>query len=454
MDTMHVLKPEENARFSNKEMIVFILPVIFEQLMLGFLGIVDTFMVSSLGEISVAGVALVNRIDTFAKQFLSALGTGGGVVLAQYMGAKDKGNSKRALENNILIVPAIGFLVMALMLGFKSQIINIFFGDAEAEVLAISNKYFLFTALSYPFTALYYACNAEFRVMGRNNITLAGSIIMMAINIITKYILIYNFDMGVQGASLSTLIAMAVVGIVMLFELKSHRNKVFLDSVFKLRFDKNMAAKILGISVPNGVEQGMFQLGALLIAGLVSSLGTAAIASDHIARNLATFILCANTAFCSLMMTVVGQCIGANDVMDARRYIKHILKLNYVFSAVVVTIFFIFMNPIISAFNISSDAKKFATDILILYATCCVLLYPSSFALPSAFRGAGDTKYVMIVASASMFLFRIGAAYVLIKIFRVGVMGVWIAMVSDWVVRTFIFYIRYKGDKWYKNRIV
>lgn len=451
---MYTLRLGEDARFSNREMIVFILPVIFEQLMLGFLGIVDTFMVSSLGEISVAGVALVNRIDTFAKQFLSALGTGGGVVLAQYIGARDRKNSESSLENNVIIVTAVGIFLMAVMVLFKSQIIGLLFGGAKPEVLKVSNEYFSLTALSYPFTALYYTCTAQFRVMGRSQITFIASFVMMGINLVLKYIFIYKMNLGVSGAALSTLIAMALMSFVLLLELKSVRNKINIEKIHKIRFRKEMSWRILKISVPNGIEQGMFQLGALLIASLVSGLGTVAIAADQIARNVAVFANCMSPAFAALMMTVVGQCMGAEDVADAKKYVKHILILNYIFTFCFIAVFLVILKPVVSVFSVSDEAKDMAVNIMILYGICSMFFYPSSFVLPSALRGAGDTKFVMYVASASMFLFRIGAAYFFVHILDMGVMGTWVAMVSDWVVRTSIFFVRYKKGKWQENKVI
>ena len=81
-------------------------------------------------------------------------------------------------------------------------------------------------------------------------------------------------------------------------------------------------------------------------------------------------------------------------------------------------------------------------------------MYHTSFAVASALRGKGDTKFVMVFASLSMFLFRIGAAYIFVHVFKLGVIGTWVAMVSDWMIRSIIFFIRYKGGKWKQNKVI
>ena len=173
---MKFWKLPEGSRFSNKQLIAFLLPVLFEQLMVAGLGMADTFMVSSLGETAVAGVALVNRIDNFAKQFFVALAQGGSVVLSQYIGAQNQKSAQNALKNNIRIVVAIGLVIMLVMVLFKNQVLNLLFGGAEPEVLAISSTYFTVTAFSYPFIALYYSGSASFRAMGESKMPFAASV--------------------------------------------------------------------------------------------------------------------------------------------------------------------------------------------------------------------------------------------------------------------------------------
>lgn len=451
---MKLLSLPKDARFSNKYILAFLLPVIFEQLMVAGLTMADTFMVSTLGETAVAGVALVSRIDNFAKQFFIALGQGGTVVLSQYIGASDNFNAKKSLKDNIRIVVGIGILIMLIMVFFKNGVLNLLFGGAEKEVLHFSSKYFTVTAFSYPFVALYYVCSATFRAMGESRLPFYSSIAMMLLNLVLKYIFIFHMNLGVMGAALSTLVAMAVVGIVLVVMLHSHHNKVSLSGLFRFDFDGKMAGRILSVSVPNGIEQGMFQLGALLIAGLVSGLGAASIAADHYARTISPLVHCIGGAFNAVTIVIVGQCMGAGKPDEATFYVKHLLKIDYIITTTVAVLFMIFLKPLIALFGGSAEAQNLAIQIMILYSICSCFLYPSSFALASALRGAGDTKFVMVVATLSMFLFRIGAAYIFVYVFKFGVIGAWVAMVSDWIIRSAVFFIRYRHGKWKQNKVI
>jgi len=449
------LSQPEGVRFSNKQMIAFFLPIFLEQLMLAGLSIADTAMVSAkLGTTALAGVALVNRIDNFCKQFFIAFAQGGSVILAQYVGAKDEANQQKSLKNNIQIVVGIGILVMLLMILFKRQFITLFFGGAEKEVLEVALKYFSITALSYPFVALYYVSGSLFRVMGESKIPFIGSIAMMGINIGFKYIFIFKLNMGVIGAGLSTLLAMGITGFAFLIRLTFKKNVVRLVKPLKPDFDLKMSGRILKVSFPNGIEQGMFQLGALILAGLVSGLGEDAINADQVARNITPIVHGVSAGFNALMLMVIGQCLGAKEISEAERYKKHILRLNHVYVFVISIVFFVLLKPMIKVFGVSAQTEIWAMQICVLYVIGSNFFYPTSFGTPSALRAAGDTKFVMVIAATSMFLFRIGLAYLCVNLFNAGVLSIWIAMVSDWVIRTIIFEIRFKKGEWKYNRVI
>ncbi len=457
---MKFFKLPENPRFTNKALILFLLPIVLEQFMMAGLSIADTFMVSTIGgdktlsDAIVAGVANVNRIDTFAKQFFLAMAQGGSVILSMYIGAKDPKQAERSLKTNIHIVLMFGLALTAIMIGFKTQIINLLFGNADPTVLEYSYAYFTVTALSYPFIALYYAGTASFRAMGESKIPSMAAVAMMVINLALKALFIYVFDLEVQGAALSTLISMCITGITLMLMLGSKKRKVPLRGIFKIDFGGGLARRILGVSIPNGLENAMFQLGALLIASLVAGLGTASIAADQLARNISPIIHSIGSGFSAVMMMVVGQCMGASRPDEATMYTKHILKLDYLFTAVQGVFFMLILRPVVSIFNVSDEAKNLAVSIMVLYIIGSCLFYPTGFALPSALRGAGDTKYVMFISSASMLLFRVLAAYVFVYAFDLGVIGTWVAMVSDWVIRTLIFVIRFARGKWKHKKVI
>ena len=267
----------EDARFKNKEIILFILPIFFEQVIISLMGIIDTYMVSYLGETAVAGVSLALSIDQFVKNVSIALATGGSVVVSQYIGARNIKEASRALKTNIQVIFLISTIACIFFVAFRDILLSFLFGTVEEEVMNSSKEFFSINALSYPFLALYNCGSASFRATGNTRIPFMASICMMVINVALKYIFIFVFKLGVSGAALSTLAAYIITGTVQVIMHCSHKNRIVVIKLFKPEWYGGLIGRITKIALPNGIENGLFNLGALILQRLVSTLGTASI---------------------------------------------------------------------------------------------------------------------------------------------------------------------------------
>lgn len=450
----NILGLPPGSRFSNKEILIFMLPIFLEQLMITGMGMADTFMVSSLGESAVAGVSLVTSVDKFVRLVFTALAAGGSVVLSQYIGAQNDTKSEEALRSCVHVVFVIGCAVSAVMLVLNRPILGFLFGNAEPEVVEASQIYFFCTASSYPLMALYNAGTASYRAMGNSRIPFIASLAMMIVNLGLKYIFIFVLHMGVAGAGFSTTLGMGLVGIVLMFLLRRPCNKIHIRRLFCFRYDWPLIGRIFKVSIPNAIENGMFQFGLIVLSGLVSTLGTASIAAHGIATNITPMLYCISTGFSMSLMVIVGQCMGAGEAEEASMYIRHVTKLCYIFLALNGLIFALLSGKIISLFGISEEAEQIAMQILHMYNITCLLLYPSAFGLPYGLRGAGDTKFVMAVSIASMFLCRIAMSYVFVQGLQMGVMGIWYAQAVDWLVRSAAFWARYLRGRWKTIKVI
>ena len=128
--------------------------------------------------------------------------------------------------------------------------------------------------------------------------------------------------------------------------------------------------------------------------------------------------------------------------------------MNHLFVAAMAIVFIPLTKPLVSIFGVSAESEASAIQILVIYTLGSVLFYPSAFATPSALRGAGDTRFVMVVSASSMFVFRVGLAYLLVHVFDIGVIAIWIVMVCDWVVRSIIFELRFRHGKWRRKKVI
>ena len=437
--------------FSNRELANLIGPLVIEQLLAVFVGMADSIMVANVGEAAVSGVSLVDNIMILIINIFAALATGGAVVAGQYIGRKDEKSACKAATQLVWFVSLSAVAIMILVYFGKDIILNQVFGHITAEVKGHADIYLLIVTASIPFIALYNGGAAIFRAMGNSQVSMRVSLLMNAINVTGNAILVFGLRIGTAGVAIPTLISRMVAAIVITVLLCNQTRILHIERTLKIRFDGRMIRKILAIGVPNGLENSMFQLGKILVLSLVSTFGTYAIAANAVSNAIALFQILPGMAISLAITTVISQCVGANDYEQVHYYL---LAIIYVAMVGTVALIFLALPLILKAYNLSDQTAAAATNIIHFHGISAMIIWPLSFALPAAYRAAGDAKACMYTSIVSMWIFRIGFSYLVGKYMGLGVFGVWVAMVIDWVVRAICFIIRYFNGKWKHGAIV
>ena len=440
--------------FSNRELANLIGPLVIEQLLAVFVGMADSIMVANVGEAAVSGVSLVDNIMILIINIFAALATGGAVVAGQYIGRKDEKSACKAATQLVWFVSLSAVAIMILVYFGKDIILNQVFGHITAEVKGHADIYLLIVTASIPFIALYNGGAAIFRAMGNSQVSMRVSLLMNAINVTGNAILVFGLRIGTAGVAIPTLISRMVAAIVITVLLCNQTRILHIERTLKIRFDGRMIRKILAIGVPNGLENSMFQLGKILVLSLVSTFGTYVIAANAVSNAIALFQILPGMAISLAITTVISQCVGANDYEQVRYYLKKLLAIIYVAMVGTVALIFLALPLILKAYNLSDQTAAAATNIIHFHGISAMIIWPLSFALPAAYRAAGDAKACMYTSIVSMWIFRIGFSYLVGKYMGLGVFGVWVAMVVDWVVRAICFIIRYFNGKWKHGAIV
>jgi Na+-driven multidrug efflux pump len=198
----------------------------------------------------------------------------------------------------------------------------------------------------------------------------------------------------------------------------------------------------------------MFQIGKILVQGLIASFGIAAISANAIANNIASIENIPGAAIGLAMITVIGQTVGANDYEQAKYYTKKLLKDAYIIMFFLNITIALLAKPMIEMYHLSQITSSIALQLVIIHSVCCALFWPASFTLPNALRASNDVKYTMIIAIVSMWLWRIGFSYILARFLGLGVLGVWIAMFIDWIFRGICFTSRFVRGKWKQQAFI
>lgn len=434
--------------FSNKDLKKLIIPLIIEQILVIAVGMADIVMVAGIGEAAVSGVSLVDTVNILIINIMGALATGGAVTAGHYLGQKDTESAGRSAWQLILFSGLLAIAITILFIAFHDFMLRKVFGSISSEVMQSAKTYLLITALSFFPLAIYNAGGALFRAMGNSKVTMWVSAIMNVINIAGNAIMIYGMKMGVAGAAIPTTLSRIVAAVIIFIMLFNKKRLIHLNGHVTWKLQKSMIKKILYVGIPNGLENSLFQLGKILLLSLVSTIGTAAIAANAVANTIALFNILPGIAIGYAQLSTVSICIGANDAKQAKYYTNKLLKITYIGMLFLSAFIFFTAGDLLKIYGLSQETEQLAIEVIRFHAIMVLVSWVPSFSTPNSFRAAGDVMIPMVIAIASMWIFRIGTAYILTGYFGMGLMGVWIAMTIDWTFRAICYTYRYQTGRW------
>lgn len=414
--------------FSNESLKKLIIPIFMDQILIIIASIIATMMISYAGEASVSAVSLIDMINMLLINVLAALTAGGAVIVSQYIGFRDKNKSCIAASQLFTIATIISIGIMGFVFIFHKPLLKILFGNVDYNVMNLAITYFVIYSISYPFLSIYDSGAALFRSIGNSRVPMIVSIAMNAINIVGNAIGIFVFNAGVVGIAISIIISRAFAALVMVYLSLNKKNKVFISFSQIFTIKRDMIIKILNIAIPNGIENGIVQLGRILLISIIALFGTDQIAANGITNSLVMISISFATAMNIAIVSVIGQCVGAGDYAQADFYTKKLLKITYI-GTIVISLAEILLLPwILNWYTLSAEVTNLTYILVIIHNCLAIIFWPLSFTLPNSLRASGDVRFTMIVSISSMFILRISFGYILGIIFNLGVIGVWLAM--------------------------
>ena len=447
---------QQQHMFSNRMICSLLIPVVLEQLLNSIMGTADTMMVSNVGSAAISAVSLVDSINVLVIQAFSALAAGGAIVCAQYIGQRNKEKANESARQVLFIITAISVAVSLVCLVFQKPLLRLIFGSVEPAVMRASETYFFYTALSFPFIAAYDSAASIFRAQDNTKGPMIISMISNVMNIAGNAVMIWVFHMGVAGAALSTLISRIFCAVVVIIQLRKEREgqEIVVRDYFKIRPDWSMIRRILGLGIPSGIENSMFQLGKLAIQSTVSTLGTAAIAAQAMTNILENLNGIAAIGVGVGLMTIVGQCLGAGRQDEAVYYIKKLCVIAEVIIIISCLGVFALTKPITILGGMEKESADMCFHMVMWITIVKPLVWIMAFIPGYGLRAAGDVKFSMIVSCCTMWACRFCLCVFLIRVMGFGPMGVWIGMFADWTLRGIIFTWRFHSRKWLQHKVI
>lgn len=445
---------EGEKMFSNKQLKDMIIPLFMEQLLVMLVGIADTFVVSYTGESSVSGVSLVNSFNTIFIYLFTALASGGSVVVNQYLGRKNEKMASESVSQLLTVSTLFSVVMMFIVLLGNRVLLQLLFGQVEQDVMEACVTYLRISAYSYPALAIYNAGAALYRSIGKTSITMYISIISNLINVIGNCIGIFVFHAGVAGVAWPSLIARTFSAVAITFLCFEKRYSIYYRSKWIFKWNWHIQKSMLGIAVPNALESGIFQFVKVALSSVVALFGTYQIAANGIAQSIwgLASLLCVTMG--PVFVTVIGQCMGAGNTIQAEMYFKKLLKITLIFALMWNALVFAVTPLVTLGYAIEPETRLLTILLVLIHNIFSAIAFPFADPLGKGLRAAGDVKFSTSVSIFTTVGIRLVLSILFAIKFHMGVIGIAYAMCLDWIIRGIIFWVRFKHGKWKTFKVI
>lgn len=431
-----------------------IIPLFLEQLLVMLVGLADTLVVSYAGEAAVSGVSLVNQFNTIFIYLFTALASGGAVVISQYIGRKAMDAAGESASQLLLFSTVFSALVGALVLIGNERMLRLMFGNVEDDVMQACITYLRISAYSYPALAVYNSGAALFRSIGKTSVTMYLSVASNIINVIGNLIGVFGLHAGVAGVAYPSLIARTFSAVVITVLCFQKKNGIVYACRWIFQWNGDFMRHILRIAIPNGMENGVFQLVKVALSSIVALFGTYQIAANGVAQSIWSLAALAGVAMGPVFITVIGQCMGNADTKAADAYFKKLTKITLLFSSAWNLLIFLLTPFFMRFYALEPETKQLVILLVFIHNLFNAIAYPFSGALSNGLRAAGDVKFTMYVSILSTIAVRLLLSWIWGIVLQMGVIGIAAAMVCDWAIRAVIFFWRQKSGKWKTLRVI
>ncbi len=424
------------------------LPATAEQMLSMMVGIVDTFLVGHLGAASLAAVGLASQWIFLAYTLLGATATGSTALIARFTGAKERDQANRVVRQSVWLGALIG--LGCSLLGVVLARPAVLLLGAEAEVVSLSTSYLRIVAGFLFFSSLMFIGNACLRGAGDTRTPLYVMLVVNLVNISVAWTTINGLlglpKLGVVGSALGAASGQLVGGLLVLLSLWKGRSGIGLN-LTGFRPDWGLIRRVLRIGLPTGVEQVFFRTGNMAYVRILATLGIAAYAANQVAINSWSLSFMPGFGFAIAATTLVGQSLGAREPDEAQRRGFTTYWMGAGLMALVGLSFVFFPTQIMGFFTNDHEVIDLGALPLRIMGVFQPIL-AASMIFTGGLRGAGDTRYPMVVTAGGIWLVRLPLAYLFAIGLGWGLTGAWSAMAIDLTIRAVLNFLRFRSGKW------
>lgn len=433
-------------------------PAIVEQVMITMVQYVDTAMVGSLGSTATAAVGLTASTTWLFNGLMSAAAVGFSVQVAQHVGAGRGREAQSVTWQALKFVGLFGVALAAVGVALSFPLPGLL--GAEEAVRPDASAYFRIIACGMPFNFCSVMLSAIVRCSGDMRTPMLLNLIINVLNVILNTLFIYptrtvslfgaSFTMpgaglGVSGAALGSVLSLFTVSMLFLLVLFRGRHSLRISLRERFRFEKKCLTAVWRLGLPVALERTLMCGAQIIITGVITGIGTASVAANHLAVTAESLSYMPAFGVASAGTTIVGQAIGAGRRDLAVRFSRITAYIGILIMTLAGAGLFFFAPQLISIFSTDPEVMALGADVLRIVAFA-EPLFAASIVVTGVLRGAGDSKAPFFISLITMWGVRITLSLLLAP--SMGLIGVWLAMAAELVVRGIIFLWRLYSNRW------
>ena len=429
-------------------------PSTLESFLISLVSLIDTIMVSTLGKEAIAAVGLTTQPKFIGlAQFLS-LNVAVSALVARRFGEKDKEGANRVLGQSLLLTFMLAIVVSILCVCFADPIMR--FAGSAPETHADAVSYFRIIMGGMMFNVLSMVINAAQRGAGNTKIAMRTNIVSNLVNIVFNYLLIggnFGFPrLGVAGAAIATVLGTVFALGMSIASLCKKDRFLSIHHIPMRHFESVTLKSIFNIGSSTLAEQIFLRIGFLIYAIIVAKLGTDAFAAHQIGMNILTISFSFGDGLSVAAIALIGRSLGEQRPDMAKIYGGVCQRFGFFFALCLAPVFLFGGRFLFSLF--SSDALILDYGGMIMRVMALVVFLQISQVIYSGcLRGAGDTKYIAFVSLISVAFIRPFSGWLFCYLLAMGLLGAWIGLLADQVIRFIMTWIRFRRGQWMQIRI-
>lgn len=437
--------------------IAIVIPIMLQQGLTSFVGLLDNIMVGRLDADSIAGVAVSNQIlFLFFTVIVGGL-AGPGIFVSQYHGANDEEHLRQAFRFKLVLALAITVVAIFVFSVFGEQIIRLVFDNKEvSEELAVGYglEYLNILIWSLPLFALSQVMATTLREIGKVKIPLISGLIAVLVNLVLNYILIFGKlgfpALGVAGAAYATVISRLVEMLILFIMIAVERCSFTKHLFTNFRIEKGLVKSISRKGTPLLLNELLWGLGSTLIMFSFALKGKDVVAALSISSAASNLLFVVFGALGMGMAIFVGKELGANRLEEARDNANKLLAFAVVISAILAGIYALVSPYIPLLYNVDDNIRHLATAFILVI---CGFMPIFTFNVGCFFilRSGGKTLYTMIFDSGFQILFSLPLAFLLVKYSGLNIVIIYVIVQGTDIFKSFMGYGFVRSGKWATN---